>query len=372
VSAVSSNPGDTVMLDGSGSSDPDGDTINAKWEQIEGTTATIVAPDQLVTKFQMPEARSKPLKFKLTVTDQNGAFHSAEVTANRKPVANAGKDKKAIIGETVTLDAGESYDPDNETIGFVWDQLGGPDVTLSDRTAKRPTFIPESLGNHTFEVRVTDIRKGVATARVVITVAASNAPPVAIASASHSVANPGDTVTLNGSGSYDPDGDNLEYKWKQAASVGGGSIELSDDTIANPTFTVPPGQSALTFNLTVTDTAGVSSMAAVSVTVNAPPSRMPVRMPMSKSIPLLLSMGPVAATQIINSTSSVSTASACGIRRHDTQPRPRGDLVPGALDGGGHRVHPHRHRPARGQRHRHRHQDGARVHLERVAGRRST
>ena len=97
--------------------------------------------------------------------------------------------------------------------------------------------------------------------------------PTASASAPGTV-DPGATVTLDGSGSIDPDGDVLTYRWEQEASVGSGTVELTNSDAAVATFTAPNRLAALTFNLTVTDSFGQTATDAVNITVQ--PNRAPV------------------------------------------------------------------------------------------------
>ena len=62
-----------------------------------------------------------------------------------------------------------------------------------------------------------------------------NVPPVASAGPNQTV-DAATVVTLNGSGSNDPDGSIASYAWTQTA---GSAVTLSSGTVAQPTFTAP-------------------------------------------------------------------------------------------------------------------------------------
>jgi len=68
--------GDSVVLNGSGSSDPDGDTITYRWVQKSGPTATLSGTNSVQCTFTAPDpnATSATLVFELTVTDSKGLF----------------------------------------------------------------------------------------------------------------------------------------------------------------------------------------------------------------------------------------------------------------------------------------------------------
>ena len=78
----------------------------------------------------------------------------------------------------------------------------------------------------------------------------------------------GDSVTLDGSGSTDPEGDTLSYQWEQVPDVLH-TVILSSATANKPTFTAPTAPTTLSFRLTVTDSLGTSATDTVSVTVLA-------------------------------------------------------------------------------------------------------
>ncbi|MGA1797098.1 MAG: PKD domain-containing protein, partial [bacterium] len=104
-----------------------------------------------------------------------------------------------------------------------------------------------------------------------------NLPPDADAGPAQSV-NEGATVTLDGTGSSDPDGIIDGYQWTQIAGTG---VALSDAGAIRPTFTAPQvgvSGTSLTFELQVTDNGGLTDTDAVIITVadiapvNEPPA----------------------------------------------------------------------------------------------------
>jgi hypothetical protein len=79
------------------------------------------------------------------------------------------------------------------------------------------------------------------------------------------------TVTLDGSGSADPDSDApLTYGWSQ---TGGAVVALSSRAAVSPTFVAPPDPAVLSFTLVVTDHLGFSDPTPdeIVVTVTNPP-----------------------------------------------------------------------------------------------------
>jgi hypothetical protein len=75
------------------------------------------------------------------------------------------------------------------------------------------------------------------------------------------------TITLNGSGSFDPEGDTLTYEWTQIA---GPSVSISGRNTATATFPAA-ANSTYSFRLTVKDPGGLQSTARTTVSTARPP-----------------------------------------------------------------------------------------------------
>jgi hypothetical protein len=79
---------------------------------------------------------------------------------NESPVADAGSDQQVAEGATVTLDGSNSMDPDDGIDTWLWEQVGGAPVVLSDETVANPTFVTPIAADEdlilTFRLTVTD------------------------------------------------------------------------------------------------------------------------------------------------------------------------------------------------------------------------
>jgi hypothetical protein len=98
---------------------------------------------------------------------------------------------------------------------------------------------------------------------VQITVTDVNQAPLADAGPDQNGIVLGNMVSLDGSGSYDPDGDPINYNWVQ---ISGPAVALSDPTIAQPTFN-PASPGNYEFELTVDDNLLFSAPDAVVINV---------------------------------------------------------------------------------------------------------
>ena len=277
-----------VTLDGNASFDPNGFPLTARqWTQIGTPAVTLSAPTASITKFTAPAvpfgSAAVTLTFQLTVTSAAGTSLPSTVTVTVNPpatagtpIANAGAAQTVPSGAIgVALNGTASSDPNGGTLTYAWVQSGGTPVTLTGANTATPTFTAPTLApgspNSVLSFALT-VNNGVNSASALTTVTVESAlaqPPVARAGANQNVASDA-TVTLNGTGSTDPNGLTLTYLWTQAA--GGPAVLLNTPTAAVTTFVaphVPFGSPAvtLTFNLSVFNSAGLSSSSLVSVRV---------------------------------------------------------------------------------------------------------
>ncbi len=269
-----------VTLDGSQSVDPEGTPLTFSWRQTLGPAVTLTGATGARPTFIAPVVggTSTALTFELLVTDTGGLMATATAVVNvlnSPPVANAGPTQTVIAGQTVTLDASQSSDPEETPLTFSWRQTAGPSVPLSDATAVRPTFVAPAIGEGSaalaFELRVTDAGGLTATALALVNVSTN----LSMADAGPSqIVVEGALVTLDGSRSRDSQGNSVtRFLWRQ---LSGPPVTLSDVTAVRPTFIAPAVSSpseVLTFELRITDGQGLTSTTLTTVQVqdDAPP-----------------------------------------------------------------------------------------------------
>jgi hypothetical protein len=211
----------------------------------------------------------------------NPALNSGVCAASALSVAT-GPAQSVAKHVTIQLDGSASGGQGN--VSYLWHLDAAPagsTASLSSATTQRPTFVADRQGVYVASLLAKD-GCGSATASTVVTVA--NRAPVASGGPDlHAM--PGDRVTLDGSGSTDPDQDAISYRWSLVSRPAGSSAALSSASAAAPTF-VPDQFGTYVAVLTVSDDADLSAPVAVVVQVgdtgpagNCAPAAAPVAVP---------------------------------------------------------------------------------------------
>lgn len=283
--AVSVVLGYAAVLDGSGSSDADGDALTFSWTlaaRPAGSAATLALSDGPRTAL-VPDAQGSYV-VSLQVSDGHARSESvmAVVTAippgqdGTLPVASAGPDRGAHPSALVTLDGSGSSDPLGRALTFAWTMVSRPDgsaAALSAADTIHPTFTPDEAG--TYVVSLTVTAQGGPSASDTVSVLVGNQAPAASAGGNQT-AYVRRAITLDGSASVDPDGDPVTFSWRIALAPAGSAAALTDGTTAQPSFT-PDLTGEYHVEVTVTDDGGATGTATAVITATNPvPTAAPV------------------------------------------------------------------------------------------------
>lgn len=161
---VSPNLG-TVTVDGSASSDPDGDAVvGYAWRIVEKPASSrAVLTDETFARASITLDVRGMYLLGLKVSD--GELESEEDTiaiiggSTNPPVADARAAATATVGVSVTLDGRRSSDADGERLTYRWSVVSSPDmavVPLLAETSSRASFVPERPGEYRFSLIVSD------------------------------------------------------------------------------------------------------------------------------------------------------------------------------------------------------------------------
>ncbi len=251
-------------------SDDDGTIATYAWELISGGTHTLSGESTASLTVSGMEAGS--YVFRVTVTDDDGAAASDEVSVtvqpelvNQSPQANAGGDLLITLPVSSGNITGSGTDPDGTIDSYLWEKVSGPAATLSNDDTPVLQIADLVEGIYVFRLTVTDDKGATDSDQVQVTVTAINQDPIANAGTDITINLPTNSTTLNGSAS-DADGTIASYSWSQ---VSGPSTATLGTPSAASTLVSDLLEGTYVFNLLVTDDDGGTSNDQVKVIVNS-------------------------------------------------------------------------------------------------------
>jgi PKD repeat protein len=122
---------------------------------------------------------------------------------NAHPLADAGTGTEVLVGTVLSLDAGDSFDPDGEIVTYEWRLASKPSAAAMFSTTMTPTasYTPDAAGTYTFELTVTDNEGSTDTSQVAFIV---DAPAITVDAGADLAMMWQQTAYLSGAYSVDP------------------------------------------------------------------------------------------------------------------------------------------------------------------------
>ncbi len=229
--------GDLATLDGSASTDADGDTLTYRWEFISrpaGSNAALSNPAAASPTFATDMIGNYVIS--LVVNDGQADSGISQVTVaaiqgNLQPVANAGTAKNVLVGNQITLDGRGSTDPDGDPLTYKWSfasKPAGSAAALSNSASAQPFFVADVGGTYVVSLIVKDGQVDskpanvsiVATAPVVVQPTPAPAPTPAPTAYEAPVL---ESVEINGT--------SWILDWSQPGDVPGGGYDIWIDGV---------------------------------------------------------------------------------------------------------------------------------------------
>ncbi|NOU52717.1 DUF1566 domain-containing protein [Pseudoalteromonas sp. JBTF-M23] len=228
----------------------------------EGAEVSVTAPDvksdtvaQFRADYIAPDGQSSSDTIQVSFTSQNQL--PIPVITQTLP-----EDGQAKYLDVMEFSAADSVDPDEngQVVGYTWQQLSGPVLTVDTKTEQKLRFIhPLLVSNDVakFLVTVTDDEGGSASTEFTITLLKAEKPVIADAGQEQTVTE-FDSVTLNASDSKTASG-SFSCVWEQIELSGTETaVEITNPNQCIAQFVAPDVDVAtsISFRVTVTDPNG--------------------------------------------------------------------------------------------------------------------
>jgi hypothetical protein len=273
--------GDMSILDGSASTDSDGDPLSYRWRITQAPAGSLAElSDNTGIRSEFPVDAYGRYQAELIVND--GFLDSVPDrviidTRNSAPIANAGSDQSAFVGGMVDLDGGASHDADGNTLSYRWSLAEKPaasSAVLIDDRLQQCRIAIDKPGHYVAQLIVNDGELD--SEPDLVAIDTQNTKPIANAGPDQTNKTVGVPVELDGSLSSDVDGDALTYLWSLLHQPEGGNAVIQQVDPAKASFT--PNQPGDYIGQLIVNDGQVNSdpdTALVTVSVAAPVNHAP-------------------------------------------------------------------------------------------------
>ena len=158
---IEANPGTTITLDGSNSTDADDGIASYLWTQVDGASVTLFDINSELATFTAPETDQygSNLTFKLTVTDFGGLQGTADsfiyVRQNELPNNPPSAVFNVVISKKVASFTDNSSDTDGTIVSWFWN-FGDGKIS----TERNPKHRYSQFRNYSVTLTVTPMMEG--------------------------------------------------------------------------------------------------------------------------------------------------------------------------------------------------------------------
>ncbi len=175
---------------------------------------------------------------------------TAATPSNQAPVAVTGGDRSAAIGTALSLDGRGSYDPESQPLSYQWRLVSRPTGSTSavvDPTSAEASLTPDLSGSYVVELVVNDGQLNSLPAQFTVSVGSAGAQAPVIVLDAISAARVDETLLLDASQSYDPNGAMLSFNWQVLRQPDGSSLaeNLSEEQRQQAALELSPDRAGL-------------------------------------------------------------------------------------------------------------------------------
>jgi hypothetical protein len=152
-----------IELDGSASSDPDGNSIQYSWRvESQPNSASATIDDSSSATATLQTLVPGEYTISLTVTDSAGASSTDNIVltlTNDAPVISSSASRfMPAVGDNVTLDAAGSNDPNGHSLTYAWEVISSPAASFikTEFNDVTPIIQFDAEGEYIIELTVSD------------------------------------------------------------------------------------------------------------------------------------------------------------------------------------------------------------------------